>query len=192
MNRIFLKFIILLFVFGSCSNKKESESKIAFQTEKQEKKIVKRQEKLTTEIIKKYLIKKWISDGIEFNDKILTFYSFKEPKLELSDKFIIEFKVNGKLSFENTTKIYDCANGIPYFDKAKWEFKKGLYKPETNDYHLTNNLILHFRGGKLAESRFEFKREYRIKLISENKIELEQVDSLLEKFIIDGNNFYEE
>ena len=192
MQKILLKFIILLFIFGSCTNKKESKSKIAFQTEKQEKIIIEKKEKLTTEIIEKYLIQKWISDRIEFNDKTLTFYSFKEPKLNVSEKFIIEFKVNGELSFENTTKNYDCANGIPYFDKANWEFQKGLFKPETNDYHLTNNLILHIRGGKLAESRFEFKREYRIKLISENKIELEQVDSILEKFITDGNNFYEE
>tara|TARA_R110002051_G_scaffold5189_3_gene27573 strand:+ start:5397 stop:6002 length:606 start_codon:yes stop_codon:yes gene_type:complete len=192
MKRIILTITILILIFGSCTNNNKSELGIVSRNKKNENKTVEKKAELNTEIIKEYILQKWISKTIEYNDKSLTFYSFKEPKIKASDEFLIEFKENGELDLRNTTKSYECANGIPYLDKATWEFQKGLYKPETNDYHLTNNLILHIKGGKLAENRFEFKREYKIKSISENKIELIQVHSILEKFITDGNNFYTE
>lgn len=182
----------MILLFGNCTNNNKPEIGIVSLDKKKKLKTVEQKIELNTEIIKEFILQKWSTKTIEYNDKSLTFYSFRAQKMKRFDEFLIEFKENGELYMKNMTESYECANGIPYVDKATWEFKKGLYKPKTNDYHLTNNLILHIKGGKLAENRFEFKREYKIKSISENKIELIQVHSFLEKFITDGNNFYEE
>ncbi|CAM1346778.1 DUF4468 domain-containing protein [Tenacibaculum insulae] len=182
----------MIFIFNSCTNSKKTDIGTVSQIEKKATNSLEKKERFTTEKIREFISRKWIINEIEYNDKTLSFKNFDNPEKDILNKFIVEFLDNGDLNFENTTKQYLCGNGIPYFDKAKWEFKKGLYNPTTNDFELTNNLILHIRGREMLENRFEFKREYLIKSISENGIELEQVNSILEKFITDGNNFYKE
>ncbi len=174
----------------SCSKKqkaKTEQTKVAVVEEK----IIKEKEKLSIDEINKLIIKKWSSNVIEYSDKTLVFKNISS-KSSISNNFIVEFKPDGNLTFEDTTKNYSCGNGMPYFDKATWEFKKGLYNPKTNDFNLTSDLILHIRGGQFLENRFEFKRVYKIKSISENRIELKQINSILEQYIHNGNNFFEE
>jgi len=182
--------LITFLTFISCSKNKKIEIKI-IPTSNTEKIIVEQKENLNPEKIKRIISKKWFSNTIQSTDKTLVFNSINTTH-SISKGFIIEFKPDGILNFQNTTKKYVCGNGVPYFDKATWGFKKGLYNIKSNDFDLTNNLVLHIRGGQLLENRFEFKREYLIKSISKNKIELVQVNSILEKYITDGNNFFEE
>jgi hypothetical protein len=192
MKRIIMKIIMLILIITSCTGNKKSELVALQQIENKEKNTLEENEQLDVEEIRKIISQKWITNTIQYTDEILNFVSFKDSVTDKSNKFIIEFSDNGNLNLESTSKNYVCGNGMPYFDKASWEFKKGRYNINTNDFDLTNNLILHIRGGLMLENRFEFKREYLIKSITENELKLEQVNSILEKFITDGNNFYKE
>ncbi|WP_139959906.1 hypothetical protein [Flavicella sediminum] len=189
MIKRILTILLIVFIFNNCTNNKKTVSPILALTDKTEKESIEDNKEISIENIKELISRKWIINTLEYTDKTILFKSYDS---NTSDKYTVEFKHNGDLYFEKTKNDIQCLNRNPYLNKAKWEFKKGIYNPETNDFNLVKRILLHIRGGKTLESRFEFKREYRINSISKDTMELEQISSILEKYITDGNNFYDE
>lgn len=116
------------------------------------------------------LQREWFWERGWFSDDTVI---FRNPKRNDSKNIhsTILFSENGSLVYDlHVPKgVGICSNGLLYLEEASW----------TSDN--SNGIIIYLKGGKMAESDFEYKIVYRIQEISKKRMVLVKEKTLLQK-----------
>ena len=116
------------------------------------------------------LCREWVLEQGWFPDDTVSFRSQKRN----DSKHIystVQFLENGNLTYElhAPKDVGLCGNGLLHLDEASW-------KP--ND---EQRLTMHLKGGRIAESKFEYKIIYQVRELSKSRMVLVKEKLLLQK-----------